>query len=81
MLARVPIQVKCDVHSWMEAWIGAVDHPFFAITDASGAFAIPDLPKGDYEIAFFHPHLGTQTERVSVADSAATVIEANFKSQ
>src|SRR5688500_4429329 len=28
-----PISVKCDVHPWMQAYVGVFAHPFFAVTD------------------------------------------------
>ena len=30
--AEVMVPMKCDVHAWMNAWIGVVDHPYFAVT-------------------------------------------------
>ena len=30
--------VKCDIHPWMNAYVHAVSHPYFAITDAKGKF-------------------------------------------
>src|SRR5262249_18410636 len=29
---EVMIRAKCDVHPWMAAWIGVVEHPFFSVT-------------------------------------------------
>ena len=29
------VQFKCDVHPWEFAYLGVVDHPFFAVTDRS----------------------------------------------
>jgi len=26
------IRVKCNIHSWMRAFIGVVEHPYFAVT-------------------------------------------------
>lgn len=42
---EVMVPVKCDVHAWMRAYVGALDHPYFAVTDATGAFVLPDLPR------------------------------------
>jgi plastocyanin len=44
----------CNVHNWMKAYINVFPHPFFALTDASGAFALPKLPAGEYELAVWH---------------------------
>ncbi len=29
---EVMIRVKCNIHSWMRAYIGVLDHPYFAVT-------------------------------------------------
>ena len=29
---EVMVPFKCDVHKWMNAWVGVLDHPFFAVT-------------------------------------------------
>ena len=32
------LQVKCDVHPWMSAYIGVFTHPFFSVTSTDGKF-------------------------------------------
>ena len=44
-----PFYIKCDVHPWMKAWVLVSDHPYFAVTDATGNFTINDIPAGTYE--------------------------------
>src|SRR5258708_14321993 len=52
---EVMVKVKCDVHPWMSAWIGVVDHGFFAVTGADGKYAIPGgLPDGKYTVEVGH---------------------------
>ena len=35
---EVLIPFKCDVHSWMNSFVGVVDHPYFAVTgEAAGS--------------------------------------------
>ncbi|MDB6023957.1 MAG: hypothetical protein JWM68_180, partial [Verrucomicrobiales bacterium] len=31
---EIMLRFKCDVHPWMFAYVGVVEHPFFAVTDA-----------------------------------------------
>ena len=31
------IRFKCDVHSWMHAYVGVVDHPYFAVSGSGGS--------------------------------------------
>lgn len=69
---RVPevmIPVACDVHGWMNAYIGVTGHPYHAVSAADGTYEIGNLPPGDYVIEVWHERYGTQTQNVSVAAS------------
>ena len=52
--AEILAKFKCDVHQWMFAYVGVVDHPFFAVTDKDGSFKIFNLPAGKYTIEAYH---------------------------
>ena len=63
---EMPIKVQCDAHGWMHAWWVSEDHPYYAVTDASGAFKLADVPPGDYQLEAWHETLGKQTQKVTV---------------
>ncbi len=63
---EVIIPVKCNIHSWMHAYIGVLTHPYFAVSNAAGAFEIPNLPPGTYTIAAWQEKLGTQHQTLTV---------------
>jgi plastocyanin len=73
---EVMVPFKCDVHGWMNAYVGVVDHPFFAVTDKDGKFSFKGLPPGTYTIEAWHEKLGTQTATVTIA--AKETKDANF---
>ena len=73
---EVFVKFICDVHGWMTAYAGVVDHPFFSVTKEDGSFCICNLPPGDYTIAAIHPKAGEQTVKVKVA---AGEVKAEFK--
>jgi plastocyanin len=73
---EVMIRVKCNIHSWMRAYIGVLDHPYFAVTGADGTFKISNVPPGDYVIEVWQETLGTQEKKVTVTPAGA--IESNF---
>jgi plastocyanin len=52
--AEVLIKVKCDVHPWMLAYVGVVDHPYFAVSAKDGSYTIKNVPAGKYTIEAFH---------------------------
>ena len=51
---EVFLRFKCDVHPWMFSYVGLVDHPYFAVTDANGNFTIKNVPPGKYTIEAVH---------------------------
>src|SRR3984885_2733492 len=48
---EIMIKVKCNIHSWMHAFIGVVEHPYFAVSKDDGSFEINNLPPGTYTLA------------------------------
>src|ERR1043165_1095257 len=73
---EVMVPFKCDVHGWMNAYVGVLDHPFFAVTDKDGKFSLKGLPPGTYTIEAWHEKAGTQTAQVTVG--AKETKQANF---
>lgn len=64
---EVMVPFKCDVHGWMNAFVGVLDHPFFGVTDASGKFSLKGVPPGTYTIEAWHEKLGATTQSVTIA--------------
>ena len=68
------MRVKCDVHPWMFAYVSAIEHSFFSVTDTNGMFALPaGLSSGTYQIAALHHRAGEVTEEIEIDGSARTV--------
>jgi len=76
---EVLIPFKCDVHAWMHAYIGAVDHPYFAVSGGGGTFELRTIPPGTYTIEAVHEKLGRQTQTVTLGDKDAKAITFTFK--
>jgi plastocyanin len=55
---EVLVRMKCDVHPWMFAYVGVVDHPYFAVTDKDGNFTIKNVPPGKYTVEAIHQKSG-----------------------
>lgn len=60
------VKVECDAHDFMEGWIFAPANPYYSATDASGKFAIREVPPGSYTLKAWHPVLGETAVPVSV---------------
>lgn len=76
---EVMVPFKCDVHGWMNAYVGVLDHPFFAVTDASGTFSLKSLPPGTYTVEAWHEKLGTVSQSVTVGAKETKDITFTFK--
>jgi plastocyanin len=77
--AEVMVPFKCDVHRWMNAWVGVLDHPFYAVSGTGGAFDIKNLPPGTYTIEAWHEKLGTQTQMVTIGPKETKELSFTFK--
>jgi len=72
---EVMIQVRCNVHSWMTAFIGVLWHPFFDVTADGGRFAMRSLPAGEYVVEAWHERLGAIRRAVTLGpDETAEII-------
>ena len=87
------VEVRCDVHAEMAAYILVMKNPYFAVTDRKGNFEIPDsgylqqvglegiadLPPGKYSIKTRHEKLKTQKKSIVVPDSGDGTVELGLK--
>lgn len=76
---EVMIKVKCNIHNWMHTFIGVVDHPYFAVSQADGSFQIKDLPPGTYTLAVWHEALGTDEQQITVGQHGTAAAHFTFK--
>jgi plastocyanin len=60
------VQLLCNIHSTMSAYVFVVDSPFYAKAQASGAFLIHGVPPGKYELAAWH-EAASQITRKTIA--------------
>ena len=72
------LRIGCDVHRWMTAWVGIVDHPYFAVSGADGSFTIANVPAGRRTISVWHEKLGTLTKTVDVKAGAPAAVEFDY---
>ena len=77
--SEVMVPFKCDVHKWMTAYVGVVDHPFFAVTGKDGSFTLEGLPPGTYTVEAVHEKLGRQTRSVTLTAKGTQAIAFAYK--
>jgi len=73
------IQMGCDIHAWMKAFVFAMDHPFFAVTGEDGKFTIEGLPPGEYELEAWHEEFDEQEATVKVDAHGKAEVEFVFE--
>ena len=75
---EVMVNLECNVHGWMHAYLGVRPDPFYAVTGPDGSFSIKGLPPGTYTIEAWHEKFGTQTATVTVAGAAPKTQDFTF---
>jgi len=72
------LRIKCDVHSWMTAYVGVATNPYFAVSRQDGAFKIANVPAGKYSIRTWHERYGWVTQNVEVKPGAAATVDFTY---
>jgi hypothetical protein len=83
---RGPINIKCDIHKWMNGKIWVFNHPYAAVTKGDhpkdtpadwGTYEIRDVPAGvKLNLVAVHDVGGTQTREITL--NAGETKEENF---
>src|SRR5436190_16823253 len=76
---EVMVPFKCDVHGWMNAYVGVLNHPYYAVTKDDGKFELKDVPAGTYTIEAWHEKLGAMTQSVTIAAKESKDVNFTFK--
>ena len=83
---RLPLEVRCDIHTWMTARVFVFDHPYYALTNEKGEFNIPFVPAGaQITIMAWHEGVGyvssgaSKGQPITVANGKASTIDFELK--
>lgn len=76
--AQAMVLIVCDIHPWMNSYVGVLEHPFFAVTDSRGAFHIEGLPPGKYVVEVWHRQLGSRQVTVDVESVPKGEVRVDF---
>jgi plastocyanin len=68
------INIKCDVHNWMNGWLFSAANPYFSVTDRNGSFKLTDVPAGTYTLTVWHDTLGKLSQKVTVKPDQETKV-------
>ncbi len=74
-----PIEIICDIHAWMTAWLYVFDHPYFTVTDSQGRFRLDGVPTGSHRLIVQQPAGGLVREVGTRIDAGnPTRVEISF---
>jgi hypothetical protein len=76
---EVMIRVKCNVHGWMRAYLGVLEHPYYAVTGPDGSFELKNVPPGDYTIGVWHEELGETEKPANLTPGGSQQVEFVFE--
>ena len=69
------IQIKCDVHAWMTAYIITLPDAIYTITDENGQFSLDGIAPGPQKIRIWHEGLGSSSREVLVVSGQVATLE------
>lgn len=72
------IDVYCNIHPDMIAKVKVVDNAFYTMTDKTGAFAIEDVPPGEYPIVAWLPSGDEVSGKVVVKAGESATVELSI---
>jgi plastocyanin len=72
------VKIYCHIHSHMSATILVLDHPYFMIPQADGAFELPNIPPGEYTVVGWHERVGERRASVRVERGRAASVELSL---
>jgi plastocyanin len=73
------IDIKCNIHNWMRAYLHVFNHPYYQTTHADGAFKIDNIPAGKYQLAIWQEYLGEQTFEFTIQTGKTTHFDVNLR--
>jgi hypothetical protein len=78
MNAEEMLHLKCDVHGWMNAFVGIVKHPYFSVSDTGGLFQIANDPAGTNKIQAWHERYGPLIQTVTVKAGGIANVDFSY---
>lgn len=73
------VTLLCNVHAEMSAYVVVTETPYFAVTDAAGAFTIPNVPPGSYIVKAWHESSKSKEQKVDVKDGPAVRVDFDLR--
>jgi len=72
------VELRCKVHSEMQAFILIKKNPYFAVVERDGTFRIENVPPGSHTIEFWHPKAESIAQEVAVEAGSTAELSVQF---
>jgi plastocyanin len=72
------VKVYCHLHSHMSATILVLDHPYYTVPDADGAFALAGVPEGRYTLVAWHERVGERASVIQIEAGRTTLADLSL---
>ncbi|MFQ5687424.1 MAG: carboxypeptidase regulatory-like domain-containing protein [Candidatus Scalindua sp.] len=69
------IQLRCNVHKEMSAFIVVLDNPYFTLTDKNGEFTIENVSPGKYTLKTWHEKFKPVSMEITVEPNQTLEVE------
>jgi len=69
------VQIFCDIHSQMTAFVVVLENPFFAQPSDDGTFKLDHIPPGTYTLKVWHERLAAADQKIVV--TAGSTVRVN----
>ena len=73
------VALLCNVHAEMSAYVVVTETPYFAVTDAAGAFTIPNVPPGGYIVKAWHESSKPKEQKVDLKEGPAVQVDFDLR--
>jgi plastocyanin len=72
------VNVYCEIHSGMEAFVLVLPHHGFTQPHANGEYQLPDLPAGHYTVRCWQPDLGPITREIDAPENGSVTLDLSY---
>jgi len=72
------LRITCDNHTWMTAYVGIMDNPYYAVSGTDGSFTIANVPVGKQSVKAWHEVMGMQTQMVDIEAGKTATVDFTF---
>jgi hypothetical protein len=75
------INVRCDLHGWMQAYVFLAKNPYYVISSNGGNFKLEGVPEGQYHLRLWSENLGESEQPIVVHAGQPTNVTFVLNSQ